>query len=257
MWCFCVLYLPSRGCLYYFGLTGDRSRQGAGLPGPATPPTSLIPFPPRLLNSLYRPSPTPGLSDTDFRVDRPGGQRLIWPWLIHAPILPVFWTVTTPVARLSVFCVLASAPTLKAASCSPRQARSPSPTSSSFPTCRPFLSRQFAYPVTSDFSNDDGAAVSCPSRHTATSWSTPRSRHGSRPTSKCCASRRCYDAPSSSRSVGTWRTSGYAGWINDGRNASRSWDDWTWGPGPECPRSFPSGSSASASVSATTICPEL
>lgn len=179
--------------------------------------------------------------------------------------------------------LLASAPTLKAAllflCLPPRQARSRSTKSSFrslfFYTSTPdtryyytifsllFLPRVFLFisrsrsSVTSLPSNDDGAVLRCPSRHATTSWSASRPSHGPRSTSKCHSSR-CWHGPTGTpRCVRSRRASGQSGWPHDGRNASRCWDDWSWGSGTQCSCSLSPGPDPGASLPAASVRADL
>ena len=83
--------------------------------------------------------------------------------------------------------------------------------------------------VTSSLSNDDGAAIPCPSRHPTASWVASRPPDGSRSTSKCRSPWRWHCSTGTPRCVCTRGPPSHSGWPDDGWNAPRCCNDWSGG----------------------------
>ena len=100
-----------------------------------------------------------------------------------------------------------------------------------FFSCLYFVNRYSLWSVTSSISDDDGAAVPCPSRHPTASWVASRPPDGSRSTSKCRSPWCWHGSTGASRCVWPRGPPSHSGWSDDGWNASWCCNDWPGGSG--------------------------
>lgn len=100
-----------------------------------------------------------------------------------------------------------------------------------FFSCLYFVNRYSLWSVTSSISDDDGAAVPCPSRHPTASWVASRPPDGSRSTSKCRSPWCWHGSTGASRCFWPRGSPSHSGRSDDGWNASWCCNNWPGGSG--------------------------